>query len=498
MLLDSNFQFEMKVCPECKIEKMKVANFSLKGTYCRECLRLKSRKRECRGYGNCLTTFWVDNHLDSWIFILALRSLGIDTGCLHTAAQLAIYDGVEIAFVVQATSDFGKAAEVLPGVRQVILPDPSRQPYAEGDLPPTPDFPAPGSHILLTSGTTGRHKRILTGFGGERGRMERRRQRSALYGSEIVQPGEDSVLTVFNMALWTGGGHNWPIFTWCLGGAVVLDQSSATHRALDWPGLTHALVTPFHLSMLMSQPAGTTGFDPRMQLVVGAGALSPALARETIRRLTPNILIEVASTEAGVWAGTVVRSEDDVRWYRPYPERRVELVDEAGAPVGPGVFGALRIRSRPEDPTGYFADPATTAAFFSGGWFYPGDLGEMDAAGRIALHGRSSDIVHVNGEKHPAEPWESAIQRKLGCDAVCLVSGAWRGAEELHVFIENRQPILARDLAQAIRSTLTGFSEYKVHPVTSLPRTETGKIKRAVLAQLIHQGAFEINSTRRF
>lgn len=52
MLLDSNFQFEMKVCPECKIEKMKVANFSLKGTYCRECLRLKSRKREGRGYGN--------------------------------------------------------------------------------------------------------------------------------------------------------------------------------------------------------------------------------------------------------------------------------------------------------------------------------------------------------------------------------------------------------------------------------------------------------------
>ncbi len=446
-----------------------------------------------------LALVWVDNHLDSWIFLLALRSLGIDTGCLQTAAQLEIYQGVEIAFVVQAASDFGKAAEVLPGIKQIILPDPSRQPHAGADLPPTPDFPAPGSHVLLTSGTTGRHKRILTGFGGERGRMERRRERYALHGRDIVQPGETSVMTVFNMALWTGGGHNWPIFTWCLGGAVVLDQSRAIHRALDWPGLTHALVTPFHLSTLMSLPPGTVAFNPRLQLLVGAGALSPALARETMRRLTPNILIEVASTEAGVWAATRVRSEDDVRWYRPYPERRVEVVDEAGAPVGPGVFGAVRIRSRPEDPTGYFADPAATAAFFSDGWFYPGDLGETDQAGRIALHGRSSDIVHVNGEKHPAEPWETAIQRKLGCDAVCLVSGSWRnGAEELHVFIENRQPLLARDLAEAIRSTLTGFSEYKVHPVTSLPRTETGKVRRAALAQLIHQGAFEIDPARRF
>jgi acyl-CoA synthetase (AMP-forming)/AMP-acid ligase II len=49
--------------------------------------------------------------------------------------------------------------------------------------------------------------------------------------------------------------------------------------------------------------------------------------------------------------------------------------------------------------SGYFNDPEKTAAsFYAGGWFRTGDLGTLDAEGRVAFRGRLKDMLKVGGE----------------------------------------------------------------------------------------------------
>jgi acyl-coenzyme A synthetase/AMP-(fatty) acid ligase len=287
--------------------------------------------------------------------------------------------------------------------------------------------------------------------------------------------------------------------TWSPSGAVVFEQTAAWWRALAWPGLTHEVVTPWQLGQLMDLDPSAFIPRPGLQLMVTAGALTPALADETVRRLTPNILIDVASTETSIWAAALARSPDDLRWQAPFDDRPVEVVDEAGEPVPVGRYGIVRMRTKDIDPLAYLGDPAATAAAFKDGWFYPGDLGILRADGRLSLQGRNADVIVAAGEKRPAAIWEQALQERLACEAVCLVSGAFAsGVEELHVFVETRRPIPSAELAAAVRETLVGFAEYRVHPVASLPRTPTGKVRRLALTQMLIEGAFAVDGTRRY
>jgi acyl-CoA synthetase (AMP-forming)/AMP-acid ligase II len=72
------------------------------------------------------------------------------------------------------------------------------------------------------------------------------------------------------------------------------------------------------------------------------------------------------------------------------PETGMTLAhDEPGEIVarGRGVF------------SGYYNDPEKTeAAFWEGGWFRTGDLGVLDAEGRVTFRGRLKDMLKVGGE----------------------------------------------------------------------------------------------------
>ena len=166
------------------------------------------------------------------------------------------------------------------------------------------------------------------------------------------------------------------------------------------------------------------------------------------------------------------------------------MIDEEDAPAQVGELGRIRVELSPDDQAGYLGDPETSAAVFKEGWFYPGDLGVFDAQGRVSLHGRSSDVLQIKGVKLPTEPWETAIREKLGCGAVCVLAGDWvNGVEQLHVFVQSRRPIPPGELAEALRSTISGFGEVQAHVPADLPRTELGKVKRLALAQLLREGA---------
>lgn len=456
--------------------------------------RLIVRSRDALGAriaGPGVVLVQAENPRSAWIATLALRSLGLDTAACRDPQHVAAFSVEELAAVVSLGDGETSGFEPPAGALWLRLPDPELAGMeASAELPPLPEIPKVGGHILLTSATTGAAKRVRRpGSSGDGPSAEMLAQRAQLNSGGGV--GGDAVVNVWDFGLWTAIGYSRPLTAWLEGSTVVLCPDRNPARVFQTPGITHTMATPLHVARLLAQPEDAYAPQPQMLLDINGGALTPSHAREIRRRLTPKLVITLGSTEAGLWARTVVTSDEDLRWYTLIPGRTVEVVDDAGAPLPFGELGRLRVRPRESDARGYQRDSAASAAHFQGDWFYPGDLAILDGKGRVELLGRETDVVNIAGSKYPTAPWERALQEQLGCDGVCVLSGRWSDdTERLHVFIESRRAIQREVLESALRSTLFGFADVRAHKVDALPRTSTGKIRRIEIARQLQAGAY--------
>jgi O-succinylbenzoic acid--CoA ligase len=70
--------------------------------------------------------------------------------------------------------------------------------------------------------------------------------------------------------------------------------------------------------------------------------------------------------------------------------------------------------------SGYLGSPGHTSPFGPGGWFSTGDLGRMDARGRLHVLGRRQDLIVTGGENvYPAEV-EREIESIPGVRSACV------------------------------------------------------------------------------
>ncbi|HUZ12372.1 MAG TPA: AMP-binding protein [Caulobacteraceae bacterium] len=422
----------------------------------------------------------------AWIADLALRSLGHATIALRSASELAALRGLRIAAL--ATGE-GQARVEAGGV---LGPDVARievgpDLLAAGDGPASaaaePDAGAPGAHVLLTSATTGRYKLVQLAVESEDSQREEHRQLYLSSGANLRDDRDALCVHLMNLGLWTAGGYNTPLLAWSRGGCAVFHQGREAHRSFALPALTHAIATPAYLAELVRSAPGALARNDALQIITVGGTPSLSLLGELRARLTSRIATALGSTESGTWAVTAIETADDLRWHRLHPARRIEVVDDEDRPVGQGVLGRVRVRLT-NGVTGYLNDAAASAAVFRDGWFYPGDLGVLDGRGRLALMGRTTEVLEVLGEKRPAAPLEEALGRALGLDGVCVL--AERGAnleDELHVVLETPTPIEPALLDHAAQAHVRGFARVHFHFLERLPRNHMGKIERLKLKQ---------------
>ncbi len=112
-----------------------------------------------------------------------------------------------------------------------------------------------------------------------------------------------------------------------------------------------------------------------------------------------------------VWAG------------RPFAGMQVRIVDpETGAPLGPGERGEITYRG-PAMFDGYHRQPEATAeAYDADGWFHSGDLGMVDAEGRMRYIGRLKDMLKVGGENVAAAEIEGFLADHPAISVVQVVA----------------------------------------------------------------------------
>lgn len=185
---------------------------------------------------------------------------------------------------------------------------------------------------------------------------------------------------------------------------------------------------------------------------------------------------EAILSSAGVVArGTQVRID-------PVGEAAGHAVGETSEP------GRLSVRS-PLVTDGYWGPqgelrPATD----SEGWFATGDLGSLDAAGRLHLHGRGDDMIISGGfNVIPAEV-ESVIRTVDGVADVAVVGVPDdRWGQRVHATLVLGHPArlldeVTADIEAACRSAMAAFKRpLSFDVVPELPRTALDKVDRRAL-----------------
>jgi acyl-coenzyme A synthetase/AMP-(fatty) acid ligase len=430
--------------------------------------------------GNGVALLPNGSSLNAWIAGLALRSLGLTTVVAPSVDDAARLDLPDIRCVAAVAGEHWPGLERLcddRGWQLIGLPEPRITHVWEHGVLEMPDWPAMlGERILLTSGTTGTYKKSLFNPISEVAEPHRR----LVFGIS-----DRSLVHVPYFGGWTALGYNVPAHAWDAGGAVSLYQGSHPWEAFQRPGITHALVTPHLLAGILLAPQGELPRNNEMSLIVTAGALSQEQYEAAKARLTTEIYVSVGATEVGVYTVTRVEQPDDLRWHRIVPGCEVQVVDDEGRPLPAGEVGLIRVRVT-DGATGYLFDEAATREFFHGDYFYPGDLGAFRSDGRLALHGRESDVINLFGEKVLPGPFEEQLVDQFGIAGACLLEGRREGtAERIHIILVSPRHIPQSELAAVLAKLLPGPLQAKVYYVNALPRNHMGKIRRDVLRRLI-------------
>jgi len=422
----------------------------------------------------------VGNVADSWFIVLALQALGFDTICAPTLAAVNALNVEHMGcLVVTEAEQAGKPLDVsvAKGAPLVVVPRMQPSQIAPDQLPH--QTRVPGGHILYTSGTTGENKKLLIDAAMTEARTARQASRPRFAPDLVAHCG--------GFGLWAAAGWSMPTGLWRIGATVVIDQRPDSHRHYLEHGVNWAVITPPMLRELLDIRGPDAKPIEHLRMHVSAGFLSRDLAERTIATLTDKIRIGYSSTECLQLAGVDYQSEEDLYWLEPVADRTIEIVDDEGCLRPVGEQGKVRVKLIDGDCTSYLDDEETSAEFFRGGYFYPGDLGVFREDGKLRILGRAGDVLNVQGNKIPVAPIEAQLQMRLGARAVCLFAGlSDDGKDELVVAIEADRPPEEAQVA-AIRKAFANFERIRFEVMQAFPRTTGGtqKVVREELRKLV-------------
>ncbi|MEO9327179.1 class I adenylate-forming enzyme family protein [Gordonia aurantiaca] len=168
----------------------------------------------------------------------------------------------------------------------------------------------------------------------------------------------------------------------------------------------------------------------------------------------------------------------------PVPDTMTRVVDDAGNPVPPGVFGEL-VTTGPQIAAGYWGREDDPDSALRDGEMRTGDVGFMDADGWFYVIDRSNDLINASGYKI----WPFEIEQVLQTHpevveaAVIGIPDDYRGeSTRAYVALRPGSAVTPTDLIDYCRERMAAYKyPREVELVNALPRTATGKLLRRKL-----------------
>ncbi|MFE2424672.1 acyl-CoA synthetase [Streptomyces hokutonensis] len=177
---------------------------------------------------------------------------------------------------------------------------------------------------------------------------------------------------------------------------------------------------------------------------------------------------------------------------KPVPGFDVDVVDDDGTRVSVGDEGNVAIRVEPERPaglfTGYWRDPDATAAAFTNGWYFTGDKARRDEDGYFWFEGRQDDVITSSAYRiGPFEVESALVEHPAVIEAAVVGQDDPDRTQIVTAFVilhpdAAPSPQLAEELQDHVKR-LTAPYKYprRIHFVSDLPKTVSGKIRRGEL-----------------
>lgn len=177
----------------------------------------------------------------------------------------------------------------------------------------------------------------------------------------------------------------------------------------------------------------------------------------------------------------------------PVPGYECKIIDpDTGVDLPRGEEGLLAVRG----PTGieYWDRPDKQAAATEDGWSLPGDIFLRREDGRFEYKSRSDDLIVSSGYNIPGPEVEAVIEEHEAVSEVAVVGSPHEERGEIVksfvVLREHRSGTdeLVEEIQNHVKNTLAPYKYPRaVEFVESLPRTETGKIRRTELREREHR-----------
>jgi len=339
--------------------------------------------------------------------------------------------------------------------------------------------------ILYTSGTTGRSKGAMLSHGNL---ASNARTLQRYWG---WRPGDVLIhaLPIFHVHGLFVASHGA-----LLNGSRMLWFSRFDAKAVieRLPEATVFMGVPTLYVRLLNEPGFTREACRNMRLFVSGSAPLLAETFERFRERTGHTILErygmsetLMLTSNPYFAAEGERRGGTVGFALPGVEVRV--VDADGRPCPPDSVGGIEVRG-PNVFSGYWRMPEKTREEFSAdGWFRTGDVGRLDADGRLTIVGRSKDLIISGGYNvYPAEV-EAALNELPGVAESAVIGVPHSDLGEGVVAVVVPRPGVALDpaaLQSMLKARMAGFKVPKALFIADeLPRNAMGKVQKNKLRE---------------
>jgi oxalate---CoA ligase len=184
----------------------------------------------------------------------------------------------------------------------------------------------------------------------------------------------------------------------------------------------------------------------------------------------------------GQWPGSV----------GPSAGAQITILDAAGHALPAGACGEIAVRGAGV-MRGYLDDAEANAAAFHDGWFRTGDLGHLDAQGRLFIEGRQKEIVNRGGEKVMPREVDDALLAHPGVAQACAfgVPHPTLGEDLAAVVVRSvgATPETAVNEAELRSFLVVRLAAFKVPSqivfAPRIPAGATGKVQRTTLHEAL-------------
>jgi len=252
---------------------------------------------------------------------------------------------------------------------------------------------------------------------------------------------------------------------------------------------------PSHYAMLIGRSRFLESNWPNLRYLTCAGGPLPIAHIQRIRSALPHVQLHVmyGQTEGAARLSNldpllVDRKVGSIG--RGIPGVELRVVDNGGRDVEPGEIGEIIARGN-NIMIGYLEDPAGTADVLRDGWLHTGDLATVDGERFIYIRGREKEFIKCGGYRIGPQQIEEVLLQHPSVQE-CGVTGTpdeLMGEKILAFAVlqpEADRGITSEELFVFLRERLPSYMvPARIVTVDALPKTETGKVKRQVLREIL-------------